>query len=149
VLAGLSELPLHADVRPGLKRLRAEGTRLCALTNGSVENARALLEGGGADAYIEQYVSADEVHRWKPAPEPYHLAAERCGVAPHDVTLAAVHPWDVDGAKRAGLGAVWVNRRAEAYPEHFLPPDETCSGFQALAERLASAPRVSIAEDSG
>ena len=37
--------------------------------------------------------------------------------------LIAVHPWDIDGAKRAGMRAAWLDRRGTPYPDHFTPPD--------------------------
>jgi 2-haloacid dehalogenase len=135
----MGELPLHDDVRPSLERLHRAGIKLVALTNGSEEITRQLLERGGTAPYVEQYLSVEQVRRWKPAPEAYLIAAERCGVAPGDVTLVAVHPWDVDGAKRAGLSAAWISRNGAGYPEHLTPPDLSCSGFAALADAVIAA----------
>lgn len=64
------------------------------------------------------------------------MVAERCGVPLSDAMLAAVHPWDVDGAKRAGLTAAWINRDGATYPAHLTEPDLTCSGFDTLAGAL-------------
>ena len=33
--------------------------------------------------------------------------------------LVAVHPWDIDGAARAGLRIGWLNRRGACYPAYF------------------------------
>jgi 2-haloacid dehalogenase len=139
VLAGMGELPLHGDVRPGLERLHGARIRLVALTNGSEDTTRQLLESGGAAPYVEQCLSVERVRRWKPAPEAYRIAAEWCGVAPEDVMLVAVHPWDVDGAKRAGLRAAWISRNGAGYPEHLMPPDLPCSGFAELADTVIAA----------
>ena len=54
------------------------------------------------------------------------------------MALAAVHPWDVDGAKRAGLAGVWVDRRRTPYPTAFLAPDLEVPDFEALANTWAS-----------
>jgi 2-haloacid dehalogenase len=137
VLAGMAELSLHEDVRPGLERLDRAGIRLVALTNGSADTTRQLLERGGVASHVERCLSVEEVHRWKPAPEPYRMAAERCGVEAEEMMLVAVHPWDVHGAKRAGLRAAWINRDGASYPEHLIPPDLSCPGFDALADALA------------
>lgn len=138
VLSGLPELPLHEDVAPGLKRLHAAGIKLVTLTNGSAESTRHLLERGGGAAYIEEFLSVEEVRRWKPAREPYHLVSERCGVRPEDVLLAAVHPWDLDGAKRAGLAGAWINRSGDWYPPVFSEPELICADFNELADVLLS-----------
>lgn len=137
VLSGIAELPLHPDVRPGLERLHPDGVRIVTLTNGSAANTRSLLEHGGVLELVEQLLSIEEVRRWKPAPEPYHYAARTCGVGPGQVMLAAVHPWDVDGAKRAGLATCWINRTAAPYPSSFEEPDLTCRDFVELADALA------------
>jgi len=33
--------------------------------------------------------------------------------------LVGVYPWDLDGAARAGLASVWINRTGGPYPEYF------------------------------
>ena len=55
------------------------------------------------------------------------------------MALAAVHPWDVDGARRAGLTGIWVARRKPPYPTAFLPPDLQAPDFEALADILTEA----------
>ncbi len=34
-----------------------------------------------------------------------------------DAMLVAVHPWDIDGAARAGLATAWINRNGGVYPD--------------------------------
>lgn len=133
VLDGMGELPLHPDVRPGLERLHANGIRLVTLTNGSAASTRSLLERGGVVQLVEQILSVETVRRWKPSPDPYRDAAVSCGVAPDQMMLAAVHPWDVDGALRAGLRGCWINRSGAAYPTIFRKPDLACRDFVELA----------------
>jgi 2-haloacid dehalogenase len=136
VIAGFAELALHPDVPPGLARLRDAGMRLVTLTNGSAELTQVLLERGGVEHLIEQRLSVSEVRRWKPAPEPYVMAAERCGVPIADMALIAAHPWDVDGAARAGMRGAWLNRRGVPYPGFFTPPAVTARDLPALANAL-------------
>jgi 2-haloacid dehalogenase len=50
--------------------------------------------------------------------------------------LVAVHPWDTDGAARAGMRSAWVNRGGTPYPDHYTPPTMTVSGLQDLAQQL-------------
>lgn len=138
VISGFGELPLHDDVAPGLQRAHRAGVRLVSLSNGSLATSRRLLERGGVAGLLERCLSAEQVGRWKPAPEPYRFAAEQCGVPPGQVMLAAVHPWDIDGAKRAGLAAAWINRDGSPYPRQLLAPDLTCRDFGELAEAIVS-----------
>jgi FMN phosphatase YigB (HAD superfamily) len=44
----------------------------------------------------------------------------------------------VDGAKRAGLQAVWLNRRNATYPDFFETPDATGETLTTLVEVLLS-----------
>ena len=76
------------------------------------------------------------MRRWKPAREPYLHAARELGVASRDCVLVAVHPWDIDGASRAGLQAGWLNRRKAVYPDFFEAPNVTAETLGALADIL-------------
>ncbi len=136
IVAGFGELDVHPDVEEGVRKLAEAGVRMATLTNGAVEVAQKLLERAGLADLIERQLSVDEVRRWKPAPEPYLHAARALGVPPAQCALIAVHPWDIDGAKRAGLQAAWLNRKRSPYPEFFQPPDFTGEKLGGLADAL-------------
>lgn len=136
VLAGLPELDVHSDVTEGIRRLREGGLRLVTLTNGSIAMSEAMLARAGVLDHFERRMSVEEVRRWKPAPEPYLHAAAQCGVSVERMALVAVHPWDTDGAKRAGLLTGWVNRKSLPYPRSFLKPDATGPDLPAVADAL-------------
>jgi 2-haloacid dehalogenase len=136
VLAGLPDLELHPDVAQGMRRLRDAGVRLITLTNGAAELTATVLRRGGVADLVERMMSVSEVGRWKPAAAPYLHAAQQSGVPPDEMALIAVHPWDIDGAKRAGLRAGWLNRAASPYPGHFERPDAVGGDLTALGEAL-------------
>lgn len=139
VVAGLADLPVHADVVPGLRAAHAAGLRLVTLTNGGVATTERLLAGAGLDDVVEHRLSVDAVGRWKPALEPYLHAAETCGADPAAMTLVAVHPWDIDGATRAGLSSCWVDReRAAAYPAHLAAPGVTVTSMTDLVAAVGA-----------
>ena len=47
------------------------------------------------------------------------------------------HPdHDIEGARRAGLLTVWVNRRGEEWPEELAPPHAEVRDFDALLDLL-------------
>ena len=50
--------------------------------------------------------------------------------------LVAVHPWDIDGAARAGLGTAWITRDGAPYPGYFRSPDVTAASLAELADQL-------------
>ncbi|MCA1671578.1 MAG: haloacid dehalogenase type II [Actinobacteria bacterium] len=136
VLAGFPELDVHPDVPDGMRKLHRAGIRLVTLTNGSVPMSEGMLSRAGVLDLLERRMSVSEARRWKPAAEPYRHAAAQCGVAVDQMALIAVHPWDTDGAQRAGLTTGWINRKDHAYPRCFLPPDVTGSDLSAVADAL-------------
>lgn len=136
VLAGIATLPVHPDVEPGLRRLRDAGLRIATLTNGSAAATEALLERTGVADLVERNLDVSEVGRWKPAPEPYDYACRTLGVAPGAAVLIAVHPWDVHGARCAGLRSAWLDRHGDPYPSVFMAPDVSAADLPALVDQL-------------
>jgi 2-haloacid dehalogenase len=139
IVAGFGELDVHPDVPDGIRTLATAGIRIATLTNGAAAVVKKLLERAGLSELVERRLSVDAVRRWKPAPEPYQHAVRELAVSPEECVLVAVHPWDIDGAKRAGLQAAWLNRKGSPYPEFFERPDATDATLGGLAERLLAA----------
>lgn len=136
IMAGFGSLGVHPDVPEGVAALHALGLRLVTLTNGAASVARGLFERAGISDHFEALLSVEEAGVWKPAAGSYAYALEQCGVAPDDALLVAVHPWDIDGAARAGLRTAWINRTGGPYPEYFATPDLTPRSLVELAEQL-------------
>ena len=136
ILAGFQGLPVHPDVPEGVRALRATGRRLVTLSNGATSVAEGLLDRAGLREEFEQVLSVEQAGVWKPAPGSYAYAARLCGVDPAQMLLVAVHPWDVDGAMRAGVAGCWINRSGAPYPSHCLEPTHTVAALPELAERL-------------
>jgi 2-haloacid dehalogenase len=88
----------------------AVGLRLVTLTNGATSVAQRLLDDAGLIDTFEFLLSAEQAGFWKPDPRAYAYALSRCAVQAAEAMLVSVHPWDTDGARRAGLSAAWVNR---------------------------------------
>ncbi|MFC9284487.1 haloacid dehalogenase type II [Streptomyces collinus] len=138
VLAGLPELPVHPDVPDGVRALRAAGYRLLTLTNGSAATTRAVLDRAGLTDRFEAHLDVAAAGRWKPAREAYAHALDTAGVSPEQALLVSVHPWDTDGAARAGLTTAWLRRTPEPYPRTAHPPDWSATGMTDLAARLTA-----------
>lgn len=133
VLAGFQELVLHPDVADGMRLLADAGMRLVTLTNGSAALAAKLFDAAGIAELVERRLSVDDAGRWKPHPRSYAYAAQQCGVPLEAMCMVAVHPWDTEGAKRAGMRSAWLNRSGVPYPEAFLTPDVTGADLSSLA----------------
>ena len=137
VMDGFLALSVHPDVEPGVRALHAAGYRLVTLSNGAASVAEGLLDRAGLRAEFDAVLSVEEAGVWKPAAGSYAYAARVCGVDPADVVLTAVHPWDVDGAARAGLRTAYVDRTGAPYPSYCHRPDHTVTDLAALASVLA------------
>ena len=136
VLDGFAVLDVHPDVAPGLRALRGAGVRLVPFTNGSAPLAESLLERAGLFDVVERVLSVDAAGRWKPHRDAYAYALRECGADAADAALVAVHPWDVHGARRAGLRGCWVDRDGVPYPPVLDPPDVQGPDLPAVAAAL-------------
>ncbi len=136
ILDGFQALPVHPDVPDGVRALRATGRRLVTLSNGGAPVAEGLLRRAGLRDEFERVLSVEQAGVWKPAPGSYAHAARECGVEPAEMLLVAVHPWDVDGAIRAGLAGCWIDRTGVPYPSYCHEPTLTVASLPELAQRL-------------
>lgn len=136
VLSGFTRLPLHADVAPGLQKIHEAGIRIVTLTNGAAAMSENVFRNGGILPLLEHRLDVSVPQRWKPHPDAYRYAADVCGVGVERMALAAVHPWDIDGARRAGLQGYYIDRRKTPYPSAFRAPDLSVPDFEGLAESL-------------
>lgn len=132
----MQHLPAHADARPALERLQAAGFRLAALTNSAPAVAQAQLENAGLATFFEAILSVDAARRFKPAPEPYRLAAEQLQVRTSDLRMVAVHDWDITGAMAAGCRGAFVARGGIAFNPLAPRPDVIEPTLDALAEAI-------------
>lgn len=137
VMAGFGSLGLHPDVPDGVKALRAVGLRLVTLTNGSAHVAQRLFTDAGIGDQFERLLSVEDAGAWKPAPAAYAYASKTCQVTAEQMVLIAVHPWDIDGAARACMSTIWLNRDQSIYPRYFTSPTWTARSLPEAAAQLA------------
>jgi 2-haloacid dehalogenase len=136
IMQGMAGLGLHPDVPDGVSALKTAGYRLVTLTNGSVNVAEKLFTAAGIRDSFDRLLSVEDGPAWKPARAAYDHAATACGTDPEHMLLAAVHPWDIHGAARAGLVTAWINRSGAAYPGYFTKPDYTITSLGQLPGAL-------------
>ena len=138
VMDGFAQLAVHPDVPDGVRALRRSGLRLVTLSNGSTGVGERLLTAAGIREDFERLLSVEDAGAWKPARLPYEYAARTCGTELGEMMLVAVHPWDVNGAARAGMSTAWIDRTGAHYPEVFTPPSLTAASLVELAAQLAA-----------
>lgn len=138
VLDAVAELDVHPDVPDGVRRLHAAGLRLATLTNGSTGLSQQLLDRAGIRDAFEMLLDVGGAGAWKPAAAAYAYALEQLAADPAETLLVAVHPWDISGARHAGLQAAWLRRGANAYPTVMTPPSLTAADMHDLADMLTA-----------
>lgn len=125
------------DVISGIEALKQEGRVLVAFSNGVEATARTLLQRAGVLSRLQGVISVDDVKTFKPDPEVYHYLARRLERTPYETWLVSSNPFDVIGAKNAGLKAAWVRRKPDAQFDPWgIEPDLIVPDLEALAEKL-------------
>lgn len=140
IMGGFGDLSLHPDVSNGLRLLGDAGIRMVTLTNGAASLSQKMFEAAGVAHHFERLMSVADAPAWKPAREAYVYAAEQCGTSLDAMLLVAVHPWDIDGAKRAGMHAAWLDRHGTPYPPHFTDPDIIGRTLDEVVTALVGGP---------
>jgi 2-haloacid dehalogenase len=130
----LTDLPAFPDVRPGLDALA--GRRLAVLSNGTQEGARALVENAGLADRFEHVLTADQVERYKPAPEVYGMAPRAFQTRADRVLMVSSNEWDIAGASFAGLLTAWLGRGREPSWVMGCEPDLVLGSLTELAAAL-------------
>jgi 2-haloacid dehalogenase len=127
------------DVRAGLDALRRRLVT-ATLSNGHIAMLVDLARHG--DLRFDCLLSAELARVYKPAAEAYLTAARLLGVQADELMLVAAHPWDLEGARGAGLRTAFVDRPLEygpGSPARADPEaDESVGDLHELAQRLAS-----------
>jgi 2-haloacid dehalogenase len=138
ILDGMKGLPPQPDARDAFDVLKEAGIRICALSNGAAASTEALLEKAGLQGQVELIISVDDVGLSKPRKEVYAYAARQMKVAPGELALIACHPWDIHGAKAAGLAAGYVSR-GRPFPSFMHAPDVNGETLFDTARAFADA----------
>ena len=125
------------DVIPGIEVLKERGHTLVAFSNGIEATARTLLERAGILPHLGGVISVDDLKTFKPNPQVYLYLAGRLGRAPQETWLVSSNPFDVIGAKVAGLKAAWIQRTPSVQFDPWdIEPDLVAPDLEALAGRL-------------
>lgn len=140
VLQRMADLPCRPDAEQAFQLLQEQGIPIIALSNGAAATTHALLNGAGLKRFVDHVISVDDVQRSKPDKEVYWHAARAAAVAPADLALIAVHPWDINGAKAAGLMTGYVSL-GRPFSDVMHAPDVVGEGLLDVVQALLLATR--------
>lgn len=128
--AARNRVTLYPDAGPALERLAAD-FRLVSLTNGNADLKRI-----GLAHYFRAEFSARSIGAAKPDPRCFEAVASTLELPAAAIAHVGDDPLlDVEGARRAGMFAVWLNRRGEPWPLED-PPDLEIATLAELAPAL-------------
>jgi 2-haloacid dehalogenase len=142
IVTRMESLPPHPEVPAALAELRGTPLKIVALVNSLHSVGEAQLTNAGIRHMFDDVVSADEVRKLKPAPEPYQLVADRFQLPLSEVRLVAAHSWDISGALAAGARAAFVARPGMVLSPVGAQPD-------IVASDVAAVVRAIVATDTG
>jgi putative hydrolase of the HAD superfamily len=129
-----ASLRLHDGAIETLVALDAAGYALGLITNGSAGAQRAKIERFALGGHFSYIGIEGEAGVGKPDGEAYRRALRALGCAPQAAWMVGDNlEWDVAGAQRAGLSAVWVDYRATGLPHDACArPDHVVTGVGEL-----------------
>lgn len=134
-LAARNDVTPYDDVLAGLEQLRGR------VLVGSISNGNADLGAIGLSHHFKVQVAAHQLGCMKPDAAIFHAACRELGVAPEDAVYVGNDVLlDVQGAQRAGMRAVWMNRTgSQEHLEHQVAPDAIVCDLAGLLEWLERA----------
>jgi HAD superfamily hydrolase (TIGR01509 family) len=89
-----------------LRSMRASGLQVVIATSSPQDLLRTLLALVGPDDLTDIVVSGSDVERAKPQPDIFEVAIRKTGLERSQVLALGDSEWDIEGARRAGIGCV-------------------------------------------
>lgn len=127
------------DSIAGLKKLKAAGIKLIALSNFSKMMLQANADHAGIADLFDGLLSTETNGTYKPDPKAYALGIRHLHLKKEDVAFAAFGGWDAYGAKSFGYPTYWVNRFNLPTERLGLQADSTSDNFQGLLDFVLGA----------
>jgi beta-phosphoglucomutase len=104
---GIEPLPGASD---WVRRLHGQGWRQAIASAAPRANIETILEALRCAECFEAIVSAEDVHRGKPDPEVFLVAAAKLGVSPEQCIVVEDAPHGIAAARAAGMKSIGVSR---------------------------------------
>lgn len=89
-----------------LEWLHDDGLMVVAATSADPDEVRDLLRIAGATKLIDETVASGSVDESKPDPDIVRAALKRAGCAAEQAILIGDTPYDIEAARRAGVGVI-------------------------------------------
>jgi 2-haloacid dehalogenase len=132
LMAQYNDLALFPDVQSGLEQLQAKGHTMVVFSNGSPAMLSAIIQAAKLEPYFQNVISVDEIKMYKPSPKVYRLVAHKVQRPIGEVRLISSNPFDIIGARNAGMQATWVNRSNGLFDTLGKRPDKVVRKIEEL-----------------
>lgn len=133
-------LQLFPDALPTLNALRGK-YKLGLITNGPADIQRQEIATLKLESYFDQILIEGEFKTGKPHEQIFQAATSLWNFSPEEMLFVGnAFEHDVQGAKKAGWHAIWVNRGAEMKHEVGPQPDKEISHLFELFDWLEIPP---------
>ena len=127
--------PPFADTVESLRKLGELGCRRYILSNVDEDLLKETISRNGLE--VDGYVTAQEIHSYKPAPLHWERFMSKTGAKKTDdlhVAQSVFH--DIRPAQQLGFATAWVNRYDEPLPSD-ITPDYISPGLSGLVQVLS------------
>ncbi|QKX59627.1 uncharacterized protein TRUGW13939_06764 [Talaromyces rugulosus] len=129
LMEAYDNLSTFPDVNSALNRIATDPTLLAVVfSNGSrtmISNSVLCSRDLAPQAKVFQdFITVDEVRRYKPSRTSYQHLAEKVGKQPsqmNEVWLISGNPFDIVGARSMGMHAIWVDRANRGWQDAAMP----------------------------
>jgi 2-haloacid dehalogenase len=131
-----------------LAQLQSSLVNSVIFSNGTRQMVEASVQGSPSlkvqSSLFNQYVVIDEIpdekRKYKPSPCTYQYLVKNLNAEKDTVWVVTSNPFDVDGAKRFGLGVCWVNRQGGEWIDGIgMDPDFICKSVEEGLSKILSA----------
>ena len=126
-------LDCFGEVPEVLRTLKARGSKLAILSNGSPAMLESAVLSAGLGEWLDDVFSIDAVGVFKTDPATYRMVTDAYGAEPQAIIFQSSNRWDIAGATAFGFTCNWVNRTGQPDEYRDLPP---VAVFKDLRELL-------------
>ncbi|KAJ5257124.1 hypothetical protein N7478_013228 [Penicillium angulare] len=135
LIKAYDSLHTFPDVGPALNRIANNSSiRAVIFSNGTKDMiSNSVLRSADLSKHASIFsdlVTVDEIRKYKPSPITYQHVAKKVGKELSqmgEIWLVSSNPFDIVGARTAGMNAIWVDRAARGWQ------DAACPGIEPTA----------------
>lgn len=141
----------RTEVRGATRLLAAvrERARVVIVSNNLLVEQQAKLRHCGLDRHVDVLVVSEEAGVSKPDPAIFRIALDRAGVAPHEVVMVG-DSWvnDVEGARAAGIRAIWFDRSGRPAQDPAVPVLRSLEPVERALEVIFAGARGEVSDSN-